>query len=138
MDPVSLSVGAIVAALIAKAAERAEDATVGAAAHVLGRLAGWLRQRLSGGGAVVTRLQDAPDSPSRLEAVANAVNTQAQDDPTFATELRLLIEQAQQAGVDVPAVTQTAWGNQNVQITDVAGSDIRISFGPGGTPPVAR
>lgn len=76
VEPVSLTLGAIVAALVAKAMEGAvEGATEGAVdSNVLGRLIAMLRARFSGArdnaaGQALTRVQEAPDSPSRRVCV---------------------------------------------------------------------
>jgi Spy/CpxP family protein refolding chaperone len=130
MDPVSLSLGAVVAALVAKAADRAEDGVVDAAATALSRLVNWVRTHLGGGShSPLERLTDAPDSPSRIRALAEEIDQRASGDDQFRKELQALVEQAQSAGVDVASVSQVAWGDQNVQNANVTGSDIRVSYG---------
>src|SRR6478609_1291812 len=89
--------------------DRAGGAAVDAGAGVLSRLAGWLRARLRGGPGAVDRVADAPDSPSRMKELAAQIDSQA--------------------AADVPAITQTAWGNQNVQIADTTGSSVSVSYG---------
>jgi hypothetical protein len=137
MDPVS--VGIVAAALLAKAVEKAAEKAVEkvgegageAGVGALGRFAGWLRQRLAGqaeAGAAVARVEEAPDSPSRVTALGEVLDRLAQQDPGFAGELRQQVEQARGAGVDVKGITQTAVGNQNVQLADVQGT-VHVSYG---------
>jgi hypothetical protein len=130
MDPVSLSLGAVVAALVAKAADRTEDGVLDAASRAVSRLVGWLRGRLGGGQeSPLVRVEEAPDSAKRLSALAGEIDRVAQSDQGFRDELKALLREAQDAGVDVAAVSQVAWGNQNVQSANVTGSDIRVNYG---------
>ena len=134
MEPVSLTLGAIVAALVAKAAERAVEGGEDA----LARLVGQLRRRLSGEREAQTALahvEEVPDSPSRLGALTEVINRRLEADPGFRSELEALVQQAQAGGVDVGSIAQTAWGNQNVQIAGVEGSSISLGYGQ---PPPAR
>src|SRR3954465_8236788 len=69
VEPVSLTLGAIVAGLVAKAAERASERAVEGGEGVLGRLVAALRARFSGvadapAGEALARVQEVPDSSS--------------------------------------------------------------------------
>ncbi|MGO9788202.1 MAG: hypothetical protein ACLP8S_01380 [Solirubrobacteraceae bacterium] len=76
MDPVSL--GAITTGLIVKAVDRAEDDALDAGSGALRRLLGFLRDRFSrdanaSASTALARVQDAPDSPSRLRELAAVI-----------------------------------------------------------------
>lgn len=134
MEPVSLTAGAIVAALVAKAAEAAGEEAAHGAAGALRRLAAWLRARFAedadeSGAAVLERLDEAPDSPSRVRALAAYVDDRARRDEAFREELEARVADAQQAGVDVRGLSQMAVGDQNVQVADVTDSSVSISYG---------
>ena len=136
MEPVSSTLGAIAAALVAKAAERAVEGGEGA----LVRVVGWLRQRFSGEGqheaqTALAYVEEVPDSRSRLGALAEAIDRRAAADAGFRSELEALVQQAQAGGVDVGSIAQRAWGDQNVQIAGVEGSSINFGYGQ---PPPAR
>jgi hypothetical protein len=122
------SIGVIAAALYAKAFDRAEDG-VDATTRALSKLVAWIRGKFTGDASVtVARVADAPDSPKRLTALAAAIDQQAQSDEGFRSELRALVHDAERAGVDVASVTQQAWGNQNVQVANHSGADIRVTY----------
>ena len=96
MEPISMTLGAIAAAAFAKAQERAVGGVVDAGEGVLHRLVGWVRARLAGDGVAagaLERVQDAPDSPARVAALAALIDERAADDRVFADELTRLIEQ---------------------------------------------
>lgn len=134
VEPVSLTLGAIVAALVAKTADKTAERAVEGGAGVLGRLVGWLRERLSGtdepeGATALARVEDVPDSPSRLRELADALDRRASADPAFGSELKSFVEEAQAGGVDVGSIAQTAWGDQNVQSAGVVDSHITVTYG---------
>lgn len=138
VEPVSLTLGALVAALVAKAGETAGEKAVEGGAGVLRGLLERLRKRLSSEGDATTetalaRVEDAPDSPSRAQELASALDARAEQDPAFADELRSLVAEAKGAGVDVETITQTIWGNQNVQAAGLTDSEVNVSYGGGGT-----
>src|SRR5262245_52562726 len=121
MEPVSLTIGAVVTALILKAAETAGEKGAesgwSALAHLVERLRGRVRERGDAEGeAALARVQDPPAGERQLSALAAAIDRQAEQDPTFTQELRELLKEAESGGVKVQQVTQTAWGDQNVQI----------------------
>ena len=134
MEPVSLTLGAIVAALVAKAMDKSAERAVEGGAGVLGRLLGWLRDRFSGdkdeaGARALARVEDAPDSPSRVRELAGVLDERTGADGEFRAALEALVAEARSAGVDVGSITQTAWGNQNVQNAGVVDSEIHVTYG---------
>lgn len=134
MEPVSLTLGAIAAALVAKAADKAAERAVEGGETVLERLVGWLRQRFSGeeqreAQTALAHVEQVPDSPSRLGALAEVIDRRAGADAEFRSELEALVKEAQAGGVDIGSIAQTAWGDQNVQIAGVEGSSINLTYG---------
>ncbi len=139
VEPVSLTVGAIAAALVAKASDKAAERAVDDGAGALARLVGWLRARFAHDDATeastaFAKVEDAPDSPSRVRELAAQLDRWA-DDPGFRAELQGLVDKAQAAGVDVSSIAQSAWGNQNTQIAGVVGSSITTTYGQAPAPP---
>jgi len=141
VEPVSLTLGAVVATLLTRAAEKGGEDLPDAAKASLTRLLRWLRDRFSrdgdtAGSTALANAKQVPDSPSRVVALAAAINRRAAADPGFRRELDRLVQEAKNDGVQVESVAQTAWGNQNVQNSHVAGSTITTSYGsvPPGPP----
>jgi hypothetical protein len=129
VDPVSLTVGAVVAALAKRAADRAADGTESALRRGLAAL----RRRFAAAGddAVVGALdlvEQAPDSPRSLEALARVLDNRARD-AAVRGELERLIATVAQDGEDVGVIAQQAWGDQNVQIGRAVDSSISVSYG---------
>ena len=79
-------------------------------------------------GEALARLQDAPDSPSRVRELAAVLDRRA-GDRGFRTELQTVVDEAQAAGVDVGSIAQVAWGDRNVQIAGVVGSTVTTTHG---------
>lgn len=132
MEPVTL--GVIVAALVAKALDRAEDHVVEDGEGVLRRVIGALRERFSraddqAGKTALERVEDAPDSPTRVRELAILLDERAADDPALRSELQALVKQAHTAGVDIDSIVQVAVGDQNVQSAGLVGSDVNVSSG---------
>jgi hypothetical protein len=137
VDPVTL--GTVVAALISKALDKAENAVVDEGTGVLQRLVGAVRQRFArtndkAADHALDQVEDAPDSPSRARDLGVMLDEAMASDPEFRAELAGLVEEARRAGVDVGSITQTATGNQNVQIADAHQSTINVTQG---SPPLA-
>ncbi len=131
MEPVS--VGVLAAALLVKAVEKVGEDVGDASVGALTRFAGWLRRRVVGhpdSSTALERVEAAPDSPSRVQALAQALDRFGQQESAFAGELREQVEQARRAGVEVTSIAQSVWGDQNVQVADVQGS-VSVSYGPG-------
>jgi hypothetical protein len=92
-----------------------------------------LRRRFADAGddAVVVALdlvEQAPDSPRSLEALARVLDDRARD-AALRGELERLIATVEQDGEDVSVIAQQAWGDQNVQIGRATGSSISVSYG---------
>jgi hypothetical protein len=139
VEPVSLSLGAIVAALVTKtAAEAAEKAVEGGAA-VVGRVVRWLRERFAtdkdeAGAAALARAEDAPDQ-TRIKELAEMLNRRAEADGDFRAGLEALVADTGSAGVDVGSISQKVYGNQNVIIVDVKDSNVNVTYGGQASPP---
>jgi hypothetical protein len=136
-DPVTL--GAIVALLVAKATDRTAGEVVDGGAEALGRLVGWLRGRFSDdgdevGSAALAQVEEVPDSPSRINALAEVLNQRAKDVEGFRAALEDLVAKAESAGVNIGAIKQKASGCQVTQIGGVVNSDVRVSHS--GPPPM--
>jgi hypothetical protein len=132
VEPISLAVAAIVAAVASKAQDRAVDTTVEGGENVLRHVVGRLRYRFSGAGdADATRalelVEEVPDSPKFVEMLAVAVDRHASADAAFASELEKLVAEARSSGVDAASITQVALGDQAVQIAGVTDSQITIT-----------
>ncbi len=133
MEPVSMTVGAVVAAFIVKAAEKTgEEAATGGwsvAGQLLERLRSHFRQRgdTEAAGALA-RVEDPPVGERHLKALAEVIDRDASHDPQFAEELRRLIKEAEAGGVKLQQVTQSAWGEQIVQNQDISHSTVTVTF----------
>ena len=107
--------GTAAAALIAKALDRAESKTVDKGEGVLRRLIEVVRERLAGGDVrgqveALKKVEEVPDSASRIETLARAIDLRADEDPDFRNQVGTLIGQAEEAEVDVKAAVQVAYG----------------------------
>jgi nucleotide-binding universal stress UspA family protein len=131
---IELTLGALAAALVAKVFDRAQDTVVDQGEGVLGRLVEMVRERLPGanneeGPTVLEKVEEASDSPSRIEALAHLLDKQADNEPEFRRALKALVEEARGAGVDVTSITQVAYGNQAPQFANISDSEINLIFG---------
>src|SRR4051794_4417152 len=98
VEPISLSLGAIVAGLIAKASERASEEAVDAGDGALRRLVSAVRERFAHRGDEVVgqalaSVAEVPDSPSRVRGLAELVDQRADTDAKLRRELEELIAQ---------------------------------------------
>ena len=137
VEPVALTVGALVATLLTKAAERGGENLADSARAAVSRLIGWLRNRFTQtedeeGSRALSWVEGAPDSPSRVRALAEVVDRRAEADPEFKSQVQRLVEDAQQQGLQVGSITQSASGNQNVQAAGNQDTSLTVSYG---TPP---
>jgi hypothetical protein len=135
MDPVTLTLGGVAAALIAKAVDKTGDKTADAGWAVIGRLVGRIRRHFRENGddadrAALARVEDPPASAKHLETLAAAIDRHAGSDPSLGAELQSLVEEAGKANLDVGSIVQGAWGDHNVLITGVSGSTISINTSP--------
>ena len=135
VDPVTLS--ALAVAFVVKAVEKAGENAGGGLPAAVGKVRDWLRERFSHqdeeASVALARVEDVPDSPSRLQALAEVIDRRAEADAVFKTELQELIAQARASGVDMGAVSQIAQGIGIVQIAHTSNSTITVN--QGGTPP---
>lgn len=132
-----LTLGAIVAALAARALERAEQKAVEEGEGALRRLVDTLKRRFSdredeAGTIALERLEDAPDSLSRQRELARLLDRRAGEAADFRGELEALLAEARRAGLDVESISQTARGNQNVQSAGLLDSEVNVTFGSSG------
>lgn len=137
VDPVSLSIGALAVAFVVKAVEKAGENVGGGLPGAVGRVREWLSERFSrqneDASQALKLVEAVPDSPSRLRALAELIDHQAETDSVFKTELQELIAQAQTSGVDMNAVSQIAQGIGIVQIAHTSNSTITVN--QAGIPP---
>ena len=135
VEPMSLTVGSVVAALVTKAAEKGGENLADAAKAAVGRLVVWLRDRFGRdsdqAGVQALAAAEKYGGPVARQELADAVDGKASTDTGFKAEVERLVEQAEQHGVDIKTITQNAWGNQNTQIADITGSTINIGGQPG-------
>ncbi len=130
---IELTLGALAAALVAKAVDRAGDKAVDQGEGVLSRLVELVRGNLPGAGdeegsTALERVEEAADSPSRIESLAHLLDKQVDSQPEFRHALEALVEEAKGSGVDVKSITQVAYGNQNPQFANVSDSEINVIF----------
>ncbi len=134
VEPISLTVGAVVASLVLKGAGKAGEKMAETGLAAIGRLVERVRGRFqdhgdADGERALARIENPPAGPSQLADLAAAVDRHAGEDPAFADELRRLVNDAKSAGVDVRNAAQVAWGSQISQIQGVSGSAISVSIG---------
>jgi hypothetical protein len=126
MEPISM--GAIVAALIAKALDRAEDGVVDDALAVARNAVAGLRRLFAGDAEAeeaIDGLVDNPDSDRRTEALSRLLDERAEDSPELLGELRKIVGEAEAAGMRIGPTEQVAEGDGNVQIIS-QGSQVSV------------
>jgi hypothetical protein len=134
---IEVMLGAAAAALIAKALDRAEDEAVDQGEGALRRLVQLVRGRFSAaedtaGSEALEKVEEVPDSKSRIEALERALEAQAAGDPGFRRELGALVQEVEDGGVDLKSAVQTAYGAQSPQFQGIYGSEININYGAQG------
>jgi hypothetical protein len=102
---------------------------------VAGRLVGAVRRHFRKHGSdqdkeALANLEAAPASLKRLQALASAIDAHARADGSWREELQALIEETKSGGVYVGTLTQSAWGDHNIQIGGVAAEITRRSEQP--------
>lgn len=130
MDPVTLGIAA--AGLIAKFFEGAvsnagEEAGTG--------LVAWIKNRFKGnepGEQALARVEDAPDSASRVKVLEGVIVDQAQADPDFLAQLAKFVEKAQPASAQG---TATTYGDQSPGLGQVSGGSVNVNYGATPPPP---
>ena len=134
MEPVSL--GVVVAALIAKAMDRVEDGALDGGWAIVRRTINVLRDRFAQdgdqeAGQALERLAEVPDSPKLAGALAELLEDRMSQEFDLRAELAAMVEVAKSGGVDTDAIVQTVIGHGNVQIAGVSDSDVSIGDSPG-------
>ena len=130
MDPVTLTLGGIAAALVAKAAKAVGEGVAEGVSTALGKVVDLVRSRFAGDAPAeqsLAMVEQVQDSATLLTSLAEAIDRHASADAEFKKQLERAIEGTTDAGLDVGDVTQSVWGNANVQIANVTGSTITIS-----------
>ena len=111
-----MTLGAVVAALVARNAENVVRRTQDDETSALNRLVGWLRRLVAAddptaGATALARVEEAPESHVRLHELAQVLNLRATADAGFRSDLEALINQAESEGLDINWITQLARGN---------------------------
>ena len=131
-EPITL--GTIVAALIAKSVSRAEDGAVKAGAEVMRKALGTVRDWFSREGdkegeQILASLEGLPDSSALTGALAGVLDERAGRFPELHAQLETLKKEAQGTGIDVDSIVQVAIGDGNVQVANASNSEINVSQG---------
>ena len=133
VEPVSLTLGGLAALLIAKATDAAADGAVRGTGDALRRGVGRLRDRLDEDDNPTTSraVSEAEKSPSEpaLRRLATLLDERCERDPVFRQELERIVEAARADGLVLPAASQVASGDHNVQIQRADEAEIHISYG---------
>jgi hypothetical protein len=129
VEPITL--GVIVAALVAKALDRAEDETVDRGLGLMRHAVDSLRQRFLHEGdheaqQALERLADVPDSPKLVRSFAELLDERSERSPELRAELEALVGDMRSAGLDINSITQAAIGDGNVQIAGVNNSQVNV------------
>lgn len=131
IDPVSLTLGGIVAGLVLKMVDTTGEAVAQGAIGALKGVVERVRQQMRGdpeGEAALARVEDPPAGPGHIKVLAGAIDRHAQDDPDFAKELEALVAKARAGGADVQSAVQSAWGDQNIQVANTTdGATVTIN-----------
>lgn len=119
--PEPITLGTIIAALIAKSVSRAEKGAVETGAKVMRKALSAVRDWFSReddkeGQQVLESLEGLPDSSVLTGALAGVLDERAARYPELCAQLEALKEEAQGAGVDVDSAVQVAIGDGNVQV----------------------
>ena len=126
---IELTLGALAAALVAKALDRAEGRALDQGEGVLKRLVELVRRQPADDGedsTALERVENAPDSPKRVAALAHLLDARAASEPEFRAKLEALVAEAGKAGVGIQSIAQTAYGDQNSQFANISDSEISI------------
>jgi hypothetical protein len=128
MEP--FSVGVVVAALIAKALNRAEEGVVDGAAKAAGRALEALKRRFSddpGAEQALQRLAEEPGNELREQSLAALLEERAAGSVELREELKKIAEQIEGAGVTIGDIEQSIEGDGGVQNAGIVDSQININ-----------
>ena len=129
VEPVSLTLGAIAAAIVAKVSEKAvdrvTDEAVDAGAEAGNRVVRWLRSKLSSS-KELDLVTEAPDSASAVKKLSDVIDVEVIDEKDVVA-LKKLVGQVEH---DQPAVYQSAMGRYIVQASN---STVNVNW-PNETP----
>jgi hypothetical protein len=126
MEPISI--GIVVAALIAKALDKAEDGVIDEGVKIAREAVAKLRRRFAGDAEAEEALEGvvgAPDSERRQQALASLLEARSESSPELLEELKGIVGEAKGAGVTLGPIEQVAEGDSNVQIVSV-GSQVNV------------
>jgi hypothetical protein len=131
-----ISVGVVVAALLAKALNRAEDGVVDGGFEVAQKAIERLRQRFSREGdteaaKALENLVDVPGGEGREKSLAALLEERAARSTELGNELKAIIEQGEEAGMAIGSIEQVAEGDGNSQVGGISNSEININQNPG-------
>jgi hypothetical protein len=130
-----ISIGVIVAALLAKALNRAEDGVVDGGVEVGQKAIEALRRRFSRDGdaeaeRALDGLAEAPDSVRREKALAAILEDRAARSTDLRDELKAIVEQGKGAGLVIGSIEQVAEGEGIVQNAGNVNSRINVDQSP--------
>ena len=134
MEPISITVAGIAAALAAKAGDRAIDATVEGGEGLLHRISERIRRRFVDEGDseaidLLNLLERAPDSEQVGRELEAAIHRHAAADLDFAAELAEFGEGLRTSGGAGAFINQRG-GDGSILIAGVSDSHIRVDRGP--------
>lgn len=139
MEPVSLTLGAIVTALVIKAAEKGGETIADGAGGALARFTARLRERFTSHDdqdvvGALELVQAAPDSPSAQTKLASLLDERAED-PIIRRDLDQLVSDAKQAGVSISVDALTIADSPGaVQVVGSSGVSVTTHTSRGNRP----
>jgi hypothetical protein len=124
----------VVAALLAKALNRAEDGVVDSGVEVARKAVEALRRRFSRegdaeAGQALEGLVEASDSKRREAALADLLEDRAAGSAELLGELKAIAERIEATGVRIGDIKQEAQGTNVVQNAGITNSEIKIDQG---------
>jgi hypothetical protein len=136
--PEPFTLGAIVAALIAKSMSRVEDSAVQTGAEVLRKavttVRDWFaREGDKEGQQILDGLEGMPESPALTGALSGVLDDRAERFPDLRSQLEALRNEAEEVGIEIRVNEQTAIGNGNIQI-EAQNSQVNVNRGSSSAP----
>ena len=127
MEP--MTIGVLVATLLAKTLDRAETGLIDGAMQVAQKALETLRKRFRGDSEATKALEalaQTPDSKRREKALADLLEARAAHSPELLDELKTIVNEAETAGMTIGSIEQIIEGDGNVQIGGAQDSHIII------------